>query len=138
MGEDSPRAHELRPQVPGDGGNIAVAPGILPEGGGIDLEFHEMPNRGDGVAKEEARAFQCAEQVADHGKRTALEPGEEERRPRRLIGAPLNLGGFQIRIDFRLDAHELAESALDRTHSLKTAIAHFSSLLKPTDCNRWA
>ena len=88
--------------------HIAVAPGILPEVRRIDLQLDQLPHGVERVAEEKARALEGAEQVADHRKAAALDAGEEQRRPARLVDAPLDLGRFEVRIDLVVDAHELA------------------------------
>ena len=76
------------------------------------------------VAEQEARPLQGAEQVADQRKRAALDAAIQDGRALGLIDAPLNLGGFEIRIDFLVDAHELP-GALEVGHTFtQAAIAH--------------
>ena len=105
--QDRPARHPFGAQVPQRVWDIAELPGILPEAGGIDLELHQMLHGPEHVSEQEAGPFESAEQVADQRKRTALHPTIKDGRALGLVDTPLYLGGFEIRIDFVIDAHEL-------------------------------
>ena len=85
-----------------------------------------MPHRREGVAEQEARALEGAEEVADHREGAALDAGEVERGAARLVDAPLNLGHFEVGIDFRLDADELAGALQIGDTGAEVAVAHRS------------
>ena len=97
---------------------------MLPEGGGIHLEFHEVPDSRQHVAEQETCPFDGPEQVTDQRKATTLDPAVIDGRSARLIDTPLDLGRFEVGIDFRVNAHELTGS-LEIGHTiLQVAIAH--------------
>jgi len=75
---------------------------------GIDLQLNEPTDGFHRVAKHEVNAFASSEQVADHRKTTALHIGKVERRTACFVNSPLNFRGFEVRVDLRLDPHQMS------------------------------
>ena|SRR5438552_805564 len=95
-----------------------------------------MPNRVERIAEEKARAFQRAEQIADHWKPAALDAGIKDRWSAGLIDAPLDLRRLQLRIDLLRDADELSRS-LQVGHAGAEAAVHVLSGRRLQSGRRW-
>src|SRR5688572_5797305 len=96
MIEDRSGTHPLGPQMPQRARHVAIAPRVLPEVGGIDLEFDQMLHGPEHVAKEEARTLERAEEVRRHREAATPDAREEERRAARLVNSALDLRRFQV------------------------------------------
>src|SRR5579872_5360597 len=96
-----------------------------------------MSHRSQGVAEEEARALDGAEEVARHQEAAALDAGEQQGGAARLVDAPVDLRGLQVRVDFLLDPDELPRPPQVGQALPKTAVAHLAPSLapKPRGCN---
>src|SRR5207249_3189887 len=65
-----------------------------------------------------------AEQVAHHREAAALDAGEQQGRPARLVDAAVDLGRLQIGVDLLPDADQLPRPLQVGDAFLKTAITH--------------
>src|SRR5216683_3921469 len=107
VSEDRAVRDSLGPQMPKRTWHVTKTEGIFPERSLVDLEFDQVADGAEGVAEEVARALHRAEEIADHRKAATLDALEVKRRPARLVNTPVDGGGFQVRVDLLLDAHEL-------------------------------
>jgi hypothetical protein len=98
---------ELGPQVPEGARHVAIAPGVFPEGGLIDLELHQAADGLEHVAEKEARPFQGAAQVADHREGRTLDPLVEQGRSARLVDSPVDGRRLEIGIDLLVQPDQL-------------------------------
>jgi hypothetical protein len=130
VGQHRTGGNLLGPEKPKRPRHIAVAPGLLPEMGRVDLELYKVSNCIEHVAEKKTRALQRAKEVTDHGEAATLDARVIDGRPLGLIDAALDLGSFEVGVDFLLDAHELT-GALQILHAKpQTAVAH-ALLLAP-------
>ena len=97
--------------------NAGVAQRSLPQRRRIHAQLDEAADLFQRVAKNEARAFQGAEEIACHRKAAAAHAREIERRPAGTKHPALDLGHLKLGIDLALDADQTA-IALERVNTL--------------------
>ena len=90
----------------------------------VDFQLDQSPHGVECVSKQKPRALHRPEQIREQRETTAFRLREEQRWAASLINAALNLGDFQTRIDFRVDANELFRSLQVGDTFLEIAIAH--------------
>jgi hypothetical protein len=105
--QDRPRPRSPRQEPPERARHAAVSPGIAAQGAGIGLELDQPTDRVERVPEQEPRAFERAEEVAQHRERGPLRVPEQQCRPPGLVDPPLDGGDLQVRIDFPVDDDEL-------------------------------
>ena len=87
--------------------NTEISPRLLHKGRRINLQLNEFPDCGECIAKQEVSSFTGAKQVADHREAAVSDIFKEDRRAARFVDSSLDFGCFQVRVDFRRDAHKL-------------------------------
>jgi hypothetical protein len=80
---------------------------VAEAGGWVDLQVDEFSDSFQAVAEHEASAVDGAEEVRDHGEAAALHAREEQRRAAAGVDTALDLGDFEMGVDFSVDANEL-------------------------------
>src|SRR5262249_31376742 len=100
-----------------------------PEGARVDLQLDQVPHRFQSIAEEETCPLDGAEKIADHRKATALHAREENGRATRLVDAPVDVRGFQVRIDLRIDANQLPAPLEISDAGTKRWISHPEKIL---------
>ncbi len=74
----------------------------------VSLALQKRAGPGQAPAKNETQAFPCAVKIGQHGKGAALYPGEKQGRSFGRKGPSLDMGYFQARVKFMINAPEIA------------------------------
>jgi hypothetical protein len=90
----------------------------------INLQLDQAPDRIQGIPKQKPGSFDGTKQVGHHRETATFDTSEQQGGAACLINSPLNLGGFEARIDLGIDPDEMMMPFEIENSFLKAAITH--------------
>ena len=122
--EHWPTRDELWQHVQRSEWRCAISPGISGQAHRIDFQLDQASHSVERVSEQESSPLDRAEQIREQREGTPFCSIEQQCRTAGLVDPTLNLGDFQVRIDFRIDANQLLRPFKVGDTFLKIAIAH--------------